>query len=147
MMKFIKKCLNCEQFYKEREDHECGDTPHINNCNFNELSREVYELNKKWYHCPHTGEPIIRNDGELFMLMVTELAEGFEGIRRNMMDDHLPHRKMVDVEIADLLVRVFTYCGNKGIDLEGAFQEKIEYNRTREDHTNKARTAPGGKQF
>ncbi len=43
---------------------------------------------------------------EKLMLVVTELAEGCEGLRKNLMDDHLPHRKMIEVELADALIRL-----------------------------------------
>jgi NTP pyrophosphatase (non-canonical NTP hydrolase) len=87
------------------------------------------------------------NDGERFMLMVTELAEAFEGKRKNLMDSHLPHRKAVDVELADLLIRLFDYAGENCEDLGGALVEKLEYNRTRADHTLEARRGTNGKKF
>lgn len=34
-------------------------------------------------------------------------------------------------EMADIVIRVFDYCGYAGIDLEKAIAEKMEYNRTR----------------
>ncbi len=39
------------------------------------------------------------------------------------------------------------YCEHHDYDLDGAFNEKMEYNRTREDHTHEARKIAGGKQF
>lgn len=42
-------------------------------------------------------------------------------------------------ELADLLIRVFDFCGEKGIDIESAVLEKVEYNRNRPyRHGNKA---------
>lgn len=101
----------------------------------------------KWYHDLETGERIQLNKGERFMLMVTELAEAFEGERKNLMDSHLPHRRAVEVEMADELIRMFDYAGEHGLDLGGAFVEKLEYNRTREDHTDAARRSEHGKKF
>ena len=63
------------------------------------------------------------------------------------MDDHLPHRKAVEVELADALIRIFDYAGDNDFDLGGALIEKLEYNKKREDHTHAARLAPGGKKF
>ena len=38
-------------------------------------------------------------------LISTEIAEATEGERKDLMDDHLPHRKMGEVELADALIR------------------------------------------
>jgi len=54
---------------------------------------------------------------------------------------------MVEVELADALIRIFDYAGEYNLDLGGAFIEKLEYNRTREDHTHAARLGPNGKKF
>lgn len=50
------------------------------------------------------------------------------------MDDHLPHRPMAEVELADALIRILDFAGMKGYDLGGAVREKLDYNRTRNDH-------------
>lgn len=63
------------------------------------------------------------------------------------MDDHLPHRKMAEVELADALIRIFDYAAAHGYDLDGAVQEKLAYNAVRRDHTYEAREAAGGKKW
>lgn len=63
------------------------------------------------------------------------------------MDDKLPDRKMAEVELADALIRIFDYAGAFGYDLQGAFEEKMAFNATREDHKHEARKIAGGKQF
>ncbi len=40
------------------------------------------------------------------MLVITELAEAVEGIRRNLNDDKLVHRSMEEVEMADAFIRL-----------------------------------------
>ena len=113
----------------------------------NDYSVQSHEDNMKWWLDIHTGEPLHRNKGELMMLMVSEISEAMEGARKNLMDDKLPHRKMEEVELADCLIRIFDYAGAYGLDLEGAYQEKREYNAQRQDHTHEARLADGGKKW
>lgn len=99
-----------------------------------------------WYTNLQTGEPMKLNKGERLMLMVSELAEAMEGIRKNLMDDKLPHRPMAEVEMADCCIRIFDFCGAEGYDLAGAIIEKMAYNAERTDHKLESRIA-GGKQF
>lgn len=113
----------------------------------NALAQRVHEANKRWWHDPATGERIERNKGEMLMLMVSELSEAMEGVRKDLPDDHLPHRSMEEVEIADCLIRLLDYAAGHGLDLGGAFEEKMAYNAQRADHTNEARLAPGGKKW
>jgi hypothetical protein len=113
----------------------------------NDLSRICRDRADKWYHDLETGERVQLNPGERFALMHSELSEAFEGLRKKMMDAHLPNRPAVDVELADLLIRVFDFCGENGCDIGGAFVEKLEYNRTREDHSDAARRGDHGKKF
>ena len=75
-----------------------------------------------------------RNKGEMFMLMVTELAEGFEATRHKQqphMDDHIPTFTMEAAELADEIIRVCDYAEGHGIDLEAVVKAKMAYNRTR----------------
>lgn len=81
------------------------------NQNLNELAAKVHQANKKWWQDLETGKPIDRNKGELLMLVITELAEACEGIRKNLMDDKLPHRTMEEVEMADAFIRLLDFAG------------------------------------
>lgn len=85
------------------------------------------------------------NVGEKLMLITTEVAEAMEGHRKLLMDDHLPHRTMLEVELADAAIRIFDTAGGLGLDIAGAIAEKLAYNATRQDHTLAARRAVGGK--
>lgn len=113
----------------------------------NDYSRECHAANQTWWHDPSTGERIIRNKGELLMLVVSEVAEAMEGERKNLPDDKLPDRRMAEVELADALIRIFDYAGAFGYDLEGAFREKMAYNAQRADHKPEHRLADGGKKW
>lgn len=115
----------------------------------NDMRDMIHEANVKagWWSDPTTGERIPRNDGEMIALMHSELSEGLEGVRKDLMDDHLPHRKMVEVEMADTIIRILDYCGGRNLDLAGAVADKLAYNKTREDHKAKNRVKPGGKKI
>lgn len=79
------------------------------------------------------------------LLMVSELIEAAEGVRKNLPDDKLPHRSMLEVELADAVIRIFDTAHGIGLDLGGAIAEKLAYNRTREDHKPENRFKDGGK--
>lgn len=49
--------------------------------------------------------------------------------------------------VGDTLDMIEDYCALHGYDLEGAINEKMQYNAVREDHTHEARRIAGGKQF
>lgn len=100
-----------------------------------------------WWSDLETGQPKDRNDGEMFMLMVSEIGEAMEGHRKNKMDDHLPHRPSVEVELADLMIRATDYAGGRGLDLAGAIVEKLAYNAQRADHKIENRKLDDGKKY
>lgn len=100
-----------------------------------------------WWHDLETGKPKERNKGEMLMLMVSEIAEAMEAVRKNKMDDHLPNRKGEGVELADCVIRIMDYCANYGLDLGGCMAEKIAYNAQRADHKPENRKLAGGKAF
>lgn len=103
--------------------------------------------NLKWWQNPATKEPLQRNVGELLMLMVSELAEGMEAHRKGLMDDKLPHRPGLEVELVDCIIRILDLAGAHKMDIAGAFRDKMEFNRVREDHTHEARLKAGGKAY
>ena len=123
------------------------DAPSFSSTPLNDLAHHCYSTNGQWWHDLHTGERLNRNKGELLMLMVSEIAEAMEGERKDLMDTHLTHRKMAEVELADTLIRIFDYAGAFGYDLDGSVREKLEYNKHREDHKREARLAANGKKF
>lgn len=100
-----------------------------------------------WWHDIKTGEPLEKNVPELLMLCVSELAEAMEGHRKNLNDDKLPHRKMLEVELADCLIRIFDMSGGLSLNIAAAMEEKLQYNANRRDHKPENRALEGGKKY
>lgn len=84
---------------------------------------------------------------EKLCLTHSEVSEGMEGHRKDKMDDKLPSRKMLEVELADAVIRICDLAGALGLDLGGAIHEKLAFNAVRPDHKAEARAAAGGKAY
>lgn len=116
--------------------------------NLNLIAAWYRKENDKWWNDPATGKKIENpNLDRKLLLIIGEVIEAHGGLRKGIMDKHLPHRKAECVELADAFIRLMDYVGEYHPDFGQAVVEKIEYNRTRKDHTTAARLAPGGKKF
>lgn len=119
-----------------------------------------------WWTDPKTGDNILhtRNVPEMLCLIHSEISEAMEGHRKNLMDDKLPHRPMLQVELVDAAIRIFDLAGSRmAIEREyieaqapvevsenpfgDIFEEKRAFNRSREDHKLANRLKAGGKAF
>jgi NTP pyrophosphatase (non-canonical NTP hydrolase) len=108
-----------------------------------------------WWIDADTGEDVRDWPKKFFMLWVgtklalihSEVSEGLEGYRKNLMDDKLPHRTMLEVELADLVIRACDLAGGLNIDLGGAIVEKLAFNAQRVDHKPENRATENGKKF
>ena len=109
--------------------------------------QHAYCVNAGWYDNPHTGRRVDRNVGEMLALIHSEVSEALEGHRRCKFDEHLPHRAAIEVELADVLLRVLDLAGYLRLDLGAALVEKWAYNTKRIDHMHSQRTDAGGKAF
>lgn len=85
--------------------------------------------------------------GEAIALCHSELSEALEGVRKDLVDDHLPDRKSVEVELADCMIRILHLSGRLDLDVAGAMAEKHNYNYYRADHKKENREKDGGKKF
>ena len=84
---------------------------------------------------------------EKLCLVHSEVSEALEAVRKDLMDDKLTHRKGVEVELADAVIRILDLCGALELDIANAITEKLQYNSNRLDHKVDNRLAAGGKAF
>jgi hypothetical protein len=103
---------------------------------FNALAADIHRRNHKWWHT-EDGVRLEREAGELFMLAVSEVAEGMEGVRKSkpgapLMDDKLPHREMIEVELADTVIRLLDSSVGMNIGIDTSLielRDPVETNR------------------
>jgi NTP pyrophosphatase (non-canonical NTP hydrolase) len=107
------------------------------------LSKYCHGITKE---CGGWDQKNPRSVPELLMLCVSELAEAMKGDKKDLMDNHLTHRKMIEVKLADAVISVLDMGGGLGLDVAGAIAEKLEYITERSDHKPENR-ANGGKKY
>lgn len=100
----------------------------------NNYVKEAYETAKEkgWYD--NGGLTV----GESISLMHSELSEALEEFRLGY-DPATLYFKGEDAkpcgvpsELADVLIRIFDFCGHHGVDLQSAVEIKMAFNKTRE---------------
>lgn len=84
---------------------------------------------------------------EKIALIHSEISEAMEGFRKDAMDDKLEHRKQIEVELADAVIRIADLAGALQLDVGGAIVDKMMFNAQRKDHQPEARAAESGKRF
>lgn len=78
-----------------------------------------------WHEAP-------RNDGEVLALIHCEVSEALQALRNgNPPDHHCPKFSSLEVELADVIIRIMDYAGEKDLDIAGAILAKMEINRNR----------------
>lgn len=101
-----------------------------NDSPLNALAKEVHQNNKdKGFY-----DDTVRTPLEYHMLIVTELAEASEAVRKGQPEHYLDEKGKPEgeaVEIADALIRILDYAGFKNWDLDFIVKQKLNYNKTR----------------
>jgi NTP pyrophosphatase (non-canonical NTP hydrolase) len=113
----------------------------------NALSRHFHKASREagwWSEGEDRDKYVIATK---FALIHSEVSEAFEGYRKDTMDSHLPGRPSIEVELADVLIRILDLAGALDLDLAGAVAAKENYNLVRADHKAEARAGEGGKRF
>jgi len=100
-----------------------------------------------WWHDIETGEKVPVDVPQKLCLIHSEISEVMEAHRKDSMDDKLPHRHGIEVELADAAIRIFDLAGALDLDLGGAIAEKMEFNANRPDHKIENRKKGGGKSY
>lgn len=73
-----------------------------------------------------------RNDSEMIMLVVTELAEAVEGLRHgNPPDDKVPEFSAAEAEFADAIIRMMDQAHARGWRVAQAIEAKMKFNKGR----------------
>lgn len=111
-------------------------TPILENAGLNfaycwrKYAQQLHQTHKEKGFAMPPDAPVIW-DGNQIALMHGELSEGHEALRKDLMDDKLTHRKGIEVELADVIIRIMNYASDRGLDVAGAVLEKAEFNKSR----------------
>ena len=97
----------------------------------NDLVKKAHDISVK-----HGFWEKDRNFGEVIALMHCELSEAFEEYRngRGINETYYEEGQKpcgIPLELADVIIRIFDFCGGNDIDLEKIMIEKMKYNETR----------------
>lgn len=100
-----------------------------------DIINECYATAKlKGWHNESEYSP--RTFGDIIALCHSELSEALEEFRNGHPVTEIYYFAGstplgVPIELADVLIRIFDYCGRRGVPIEAALKIKMAYNKTR----------------
>lgn len=146
MPKDIKTGESLARYFARKWQEESAPETAINN-----LSTRIFAQNAAvgwWDEAATIPEQFLPHlIASKICLMHSELSEALEGMRKNLMDDHLPERQMIEVELADTIIRILDTAAFLKLDVGGAVVEKLAYNAQRADHKRENRDRVNGKKI
>lgn len=92
------------------------------------------------------GEPLLIEEMEFTQQVKYGIIANLHH-RCSMWLEHARKNKPTELFIAHLIAGIVNYCVTCGYDLQGAMEEKLEYNKHRADHKLENRKADEGKKF
>lgn len=166
---YFTKCSQCNcQFIGDKRAWNCADCAYKNydaeiaaeqeleadlavlGKAVDDLVRITHKMNAHWWIDPATGEDLRKQPLMVpvkLALIHGEVSEALEADRKDLMDDKLPHRLGIEVELVDVLIRVGDLAGAKGYELGATAVEKSRVNLVRPDHKLENRTKANGKKY
>ena len=97
-----------------------------------ELAREIHKTSKKNGFWEDYGLTVFNAKSTRLMLMVSEIAEAQEALRRgNPPDDKIPEFNGETAELADVIIRILDYCEFYELPIVEAVLAKVAFNATR----------------
>ena len=95
---------------------------------FKEMQQKVYAVAVSKGFPQETGD-----EPRQLMLIVAELAEALESLRRPEMepDHHIPEFTELEAEMDDVVLRCMNFAEGKGLRLAEAMEAKTAYNANR----------------
>lgn len=91
---------------------------------------------KKGFHSArmaHLSDMRVLSDSTALMLVVTEIAEAQEGLRKPGPSDKIPEYTIVEEELADAIIRIMDLGSLRAHRVAEAVLAKLVYNATRPD--------------
>ena len=97
----------------------------------NEVAKQIHEnaVDHGWWD-EERGFP------EVLVLIHSEVSEALEEYRNGRLPTEVytgngGKPEGIPIELADVIIRIFDYCGYAGIDIDAAITQKHEFNKTR----------------